>query len=189
MILNQIFKQKEKKNLEMKEKTIVDYSTFDIAQIAREIAAIATVYEQEKYVHYSVLDTRSSHARSILHMIVPMDVKEDLYSSNGIFQSFDTTGKTLYLTNTSNHKANKNISFYLPHHEGFRTSINYGKFSYIKKFIDMVIAYKMKNGIDDISDDILHQLARDFISLKVEEIEEYHQNALNVHAIEKTKTL
>ena len=48
MILNQLFKQKEKKNLEIKEKTIVDYATFDIAQIASILADLISIYEKEK---------------------------------------------------------------------------------------------------------------------------------------------
>ncbi len=173
MILNQLFKQKEKKNLEIKEKTIVDYATFDIAQIASILADLISIYEKEKYIHYSVVDTRSNHSRNVLHMIVPNDIKEDLYSSKGLCSSFDTTGKALFLTYAANNNsANKNISFYLPYHEGVRPTINYGKFSYIKEFIDGVISYRMMNNIDEISTDMLNDLVKCFVSYHINEIVE-----------------
>ena len=66
-----------------------------------------------------------------------------------------------YRTNTGTHTLEQRVKF--------------GRFSYVKDFIDELISYKIEHSLKDISADELERLKIDFISSRVEQIEENYR--------------
>ena len=60
--------------------------------------------------------------------------------------------------------------------------VNFGKFSYVKDFIDYVISYRMKNNLKEITKEQLDKIKVNFLVFNEEEIDSRYQ-------IDKTKRI
>lgn len=67
------------------------------------------------------------------------------------------------------------ISFYEADSMGrINQKVNFRNFAYVQNFIEYVINYRIENGLDEISFDILEMLKNNFIYCNLEEIKDYH---------------
>ena len=160
------------------------YSYFDINIIGKAIASLIRTFEGTNYIyqeaeyHTTEMDTLASETqriRVIKHprIVVSEDSMHDSY--------YDYKGETLnsllknglavvladdetmseipfYCANTSTHTLEQRVKF--------------GRFSYVKDFIDELISYKMALGQKDISAGEIERLKIEFISHRVEQIQQ-----------------
>lgn len=161
-------------------KKIEEYSCFYSKDIVSAIDDLIRIYEGERYTFqntYYHVDPK----RSILTSEVAIFIKKDkaIEGLKGYpfhyFKSLLKHGEVLVLINDDNLFTNKDINFYK--YDGKRDinqTIKYGKFNYIKDFIDYIISYRIENDIDEISFETLNELKVNFIKSRIDEIYEYH---------------
>lgn len=159
-------------SLDLKKK-IEDYSSFDLVMIGEALAKIASYYENETYsyqqTHYFCVDYAVGGGMIfIAHpaLIINDSVKKRFYSYNN--DDLDTLiedGNGLILIDNLKNSAVDSINFY-----SFNDKINelklnvcFGKFKYLKYFINKVIVYKLKNNITDITKEELENIMNEFI--------------------------
>ena len=166
-------------------KLIETFSYFDAKNIGRAIASLVRIFEGTNYIYQefehhmtgaSTLNKQvtkvAKHPRIVisedsLHNWHFGDKSWNIYSivKNGsaIVLAEDTTEAEIpfYRANTGTHTLEQCVKF--------------GRFSYVKDFIDELISYKMQNNLKDISADKIESLKIDFISSRVEQIEENYR--------------
>lgn len=161
-------------------KLIEEYSKFYSREIITILDDIIRIYEGERYSFqntYYHIDPK----RSILIEKIAIFVKKDKEKVNGYsyqyFKSLLKHGNVLVLAYDNDFFTNKEIKFYVDDGKhNIKQTIRYGKFQYIKDFIDYVINYRIKNNIEDISFETLNELKLNFIESKVDEIYLYYDN-------------
>lgn len=177
-----------KKEMENTKKLLEKYSTFNSGMIGNVLAKLVSLVEGEDYsyneaIHNTykfectVFGMDSSKVQNKLLMIVKDNYKKNYYddydeNSNEIFKLVKAGNSFVLLENEDYFdKKMKSITFYTFKDGILKFLIELNKFSYIKEYIDLVLEYRFKNMIDNISEKELLGLMSKFILSKKEMIE------------------
>lgn len=175
----------QKKQLENQEELLKIYSTFDSEVIGSILEQLVSIIENEKYTFQKATHKtfasnfgpygyeHYSTSKKVL-MIVKGQEKEGLYE--------DRNHQENELENlVSNHQAillsdnqddSKSITFYKHKGSNIVLQIKYGKFTYVKEFIEFIIQHRFTNDLKEISQKELLSLMKDFICTHKNLIEE-----------------
>jgi len=161
------------------------YSYFEEKMIGNVIANLMSIFEgidftyQDTYydtkeVIHLALDTEATKkVRKYTRVIVAEEYKDSEYSDKGTnLNLLVSKGNALILVGHAKHLPN-GILFYraksIDH--SLEQTIKFGKFTYVKEFIDRLISYKLENEIKNISIDEIIEIQREFISSNLEQIQ------------------
>ena len=166
---------------------IESHSYFDVKNIGNAIASLIRTFEGANYIYQEAeyhttevgtlaFDKHETKVTKHIKIVVSEDSRHNWYSDdrsenlnsivrNGlaIILTCDTTEIEMpfYRTNTNNHTLEQCVKF--------------GRFSYVKDFIDELISYKIEHNLKNIPADEIERLKIDFISSRVEQIEENYR--------------
>lgn len=166
---------------------IESYSFFDAREIGYAIASLIRTFEGTNYIYQEAdyyttevvplaFDKSEDKVTRHPRIVIAEDCKRNWYSDNKgeSLSSLVKNGKAIIISPTA---FDAKIPFYRAN-TGTHTleqRIKFGRFSYVQAFIDELISYKMEHSLKDISSDELERLKIEFISSRVEQIEENHR--------------
>ncbi len=168
-------------------KLIESYSYFDAREIGTAIASLIRTFEGMNYIYQEAdyytaeviplaFDKLEDKVTRRPRIIIAEDSKRNWYTDNKgeSLNSFVKNGKAIILSPAS---FATRIPFYRANTatHTLEQCVKLGRFSYVQNFIDELISYKMEHNLKDISSDELERLKIDFISSRVEQIEENHR--------------
>ncbi len=156
------------------------YSKFNLEDISNILASLMSIYERENFlVRYLSYQVDGALFNDVLLII--KQKKYDSISSNLQIQEryINSLIKNRFairiIDGFSKSKFPTEISFYEADSMGrINQKVNFRNFAYVQNFIEYVINYRIENGLDEISFDILEMLKNNFIYCNLEEIKDYH---------------
>ena len=170
-------------------KEIEAYSYFDEGQIGKVIAHLMKIFEgvnysyQDAFYFSSYVGEKkkkgSTTIRKHPRIVIQDEEKQSTYvddnKGNGL-DSLVERGKAIVLVENADTLDN-GIPFYRanPNTHSLDQCVNYGRFSYVKDFIDSLIDYKREKGIYSISSDEIEAMELDFILERVDQIQENYK--------------
>lgn len=166
-------------------KMVAEYSFFNINDIGKIIASLIRTFEGVNYIYQDAyydktevknlaFDKEETKVRGSIRMVIAEDCKAKIYSDDIVYEIIKN-GKGIVLSTTDT--VDNQIPFYeqsLGTHT-LKEKIKFGRFAYLKEFIDNVISYKMENKNKNISYEELEKLEIDFVTAHVKEIEENYR--------------
>lgn len=177
---NKIMLEEAKDDLNRFDDLINKYSTFNIETIGKLIQNLVTLVEGEFFCYQEAtnINTVITYApygesietdfENIINIIINANNKKNIYYSKEEFESeiFELikNGKAILLSNQNQFSLNqKEITFYNSQDGKINSSVNFGRFGYVRNFIDAIIQYRFKNKIDQIEERDLLLLLSFFI--------------------------
>ena len=156
------------------------YSKFNLEDISNILASLMSIYERENFlVRYLSYQVDGALFNDVLLII--KQKKYDSISSNLQIQEryINSLIKNRFairiIDGFSKSKFPTEISFYEADSMGrINQKVNFRNFAYVQNFIEYVINYRIENGLDEISFDILEMLKNNFIYCNLEEIKDYN---------------
>ena len=156
------------------------YSKFNLEDISNILVSLMSIYEREnflvKYLSYQVDGALFNDV-----LLIIKQKKYDSISSNLQIQEryINSLIKNRFairiIDGFSKSKFPTEIAFYEADSMGrINQKVNFRNFAYVQNFIEYVINYRIENGLDEISFDILEMLKNNFIYCNLEEIKDYH---------------
>lgn len=169
------------------------YSTFN-TNIMVILENLITIFEGEEYC-YQEADYHTTRTEHCVFDRVEIDVDEKIrIIINGNYQDPDciydyrfnnitklVENKKAILFEKTDYKLDPNIKFYRVNgtKNGIESNVLYGKFDYVKKFIDSVITYRIDNNINNNKNrHYLYELLSEFINDNINFIEANQQQRL-----------
>lgn len=154
------------------------HSYFDSEQIGPLIAHLVTLFEGEEYVYQSAnyYSNKKDSKIECIKLIVKNDKKQKEWYDERYVNSLVKNGNAIVITKAETWYPHLDIYFYEA--DGLHRvnqCVSFGKFSYIKEFIDGVILYQMRNKQKLISVAELDSLELKFIKSKLEEIRKNYE--------------
>lgn len=166
-------------------KKAIEFSEFKGAiayEVVRAIIDIIRVSEGNEYIiqdiNYpknsdgSIYDTNKAYViinkdrkldeNTIIHQLSEINIRVN--EGNAIVLNWDVPNKNI------NH-----FKFYDLKDNNIKHNVNFGKFNYIKKFVDYIISYRLENGLKDITAKDIKQLEIMFLHDNIYEIQEFHK--------------
>lgn len=160
------------------DKLFEKYSTFDIDLIGKAIQQIISVVENEEYVYEKVTHKYKRIERGAIGDIcwedyedkVKIIVRKDklekcynsLYKHTDIIKELVQDGFAIVLC--EKHFLEKNITFYTSKDGNVSCHIDFGKFSYVKEFVDDLVQYRFKNNLVKINGKDILIFMKNFIT-------------------------
>ena len=157
-----------KKDLNSFEGLLIKYSTFNLDLIGNILQQLISITESEEYLYkqvshsfkkrvHGVMDSWDEDVKTIVNIIITKNKSLDYYDSTNQAKSkiheFVEKGDALLLSEQDiNEKKQKQITFYNLTDEHIESRVNFGKFDYVKDFIDNVIQYRFQNNMDKITE-------------------------------------
>lgn len=164
---------------------LAEYSFFSTRDIGNIIASLIRTFEGINYIYQDTyydkkefrrlaFDTEETEIRSRLRIIVAEEDKSNSYSDDSV-DSLVKRGKAIILSTTET--MDNQIPFYEANtnNHSLDQCIKFGKFAYVKEFIDELISYKIEKKSKYISFEELECLEIDFITSRVEQIEDNYR--------------
>lgn len=187
--INEKFHQKEilldtklkecNKTIQEYYKLIEKYSNFDEQEISKIFQELITIFEGEDYIYQKnvICSSQYSYRYNYANIIINKDdANNTLTYSKEELNILAKQGKAAIIKYNSSKKETSSIKFYELNKKGdLKQLFKFGKFKYLKEFINLVICYKIDNNIDNISIEELHKLMINFINLHLSEIEENYK--------------
>lgn len=171
-------------------KTIENYSAFKINELGEILAELITIFEGEKFVYQKPHLINKDNTFKVLDLIVLDDLKKGCYKNRYLY-SLIKNGNAINLED--NNVFIRYILFYEADTYLHRINQNtrFGKLSYVKEFIDLLISYKIENEIENLSIDQLREFEVEFIKSRIDQIKKNykfirdnelkHQNNIIIH--------
>lgn len=161
------------------------YSIFNANEIGNIIANLMITFEGENYVYqdtYYELEKEKTHTlrtevnriKSHIKIIVKQGNKSDLYTAHDI-NSLLKNKKIIILNSTDTQE--DEIQFYRANtgNHSIEQCVRFGRFNYVKEFIDELISYKIENKLKSISYEEVEDIKVDFIASRINQIEENYR--------------
>lgn len=179
-----------KKDLNSFEGLLIKYSTFNLDLIGSMLQQLISITESEEYLYkqvshtfkkrvHGVMDSWDEDVKTIVNIIITKNKLLDNYDSTNQSKSkiyeFVENGDALLLSEQDiNVKKEKQITFYNLTDGHIESRVNFGKFDYVKDFIDNIIQYRFQNNLDKITEkDMLLFLQNYIIQHKDEIVKKY----------------
>ncbi len=177
-----------KKNISDYCMMVETFSTFDSREIGEVLEYLVTVFEGEKYffqnalfktknIENTVFDKVEYEIIKTVRIIINRknkDVQYD-YRFNNLNKILNE-GKAI-IFNEDENELDPNIKFFQSNstQSNIISKVSYGRFDYVKEFMEMVIDYRMANKKVDISKSELFKLAGEFLAERKDLIEANYQ--------------
>lgn len=179
-----------KEELNTFERLLVKYSTFNLDLIGNILQQLISITESEEYLYkqvshtfkkrvHGVMDSWDQDVKTIVNIIITKNKLLDNYDSTNQSKSkiyeFVENGDALLLSEQDiDVKKEKQITFYNLTDGHIESRVNFGKFYYVKDFIDNIIQYRFQNNLDKITEkDMLLFLQNYIIQHKDEIVKKY----------------
>lgn len=167
-------------DIQIQYKKIEDYSTFNEYEISKVFRDLITIFEGEEYIYQS--DVSCFSERNYRYHNNPNIIIVNNESDNFLRYSKEELdflvkkGKALIVNQNSSKRDNPKIKFYELNKKGdLKQLFHFKKFSYLRDYLNIVIAYKIDNKLENISKEELYKLMIQFINLHLSEIEENYK--------------
>lgn len=166
---------------------IESYSYFDAKVIGNAIASLMRIFEGTNYIYqeteyrttevkvftFDKLETRvKKHPRIVITEDSWRNRYSDCIGEN--LNSIARSGKAIILNNDMHEEETQFYHANSGNHT-LEQCVKFGRFSYVKDFIDELISYKIERNLKDLSSDEIERLKIDFIASRVEQIEENYR--------------
>ena len=168
-----------KKELNDFEKLFVKYSTFNIDLVGKALQQLISIVESEEYLYkqvtqklkkrvHGVMDSWDEDTQTKARIIVRKDKLMNYYDSSDKSESkineLVKNGDALLLSEQDiNTRNNKKITFYSSQDGQVLCHVDYGKFSYIKEFIDSIVQYRFQNNMIEFTEQDMLSFMRTFV--------------------------
>lgn len=164
---------------------ISEYFYFSIQDLGNILVSLISTFEGTNYIYQDTyyfkkevkrlaFDTEETMRRTRLRIIVAEEYKSNLCSDDMV-HSLVENGKAIVLSDTET--VDDQISFYAVAscNHSLEQCIEFGRFSYVKDFIDGLILYKIAKKSKVISYEELKSIELDYIASHAEQIEENYR--------------
>lgn len=151
---------------------IVSYSTFNIEVLGKYLAEIISLYEGKDYCYQKApLFIPGVSNDCEVYLIVDEEYKCDFYEDYDRIYSINTLERvskngvvlSTYLSTLDFYRIDENANLV--------STIDFERFPYIKKFIDYIVDYRIKNNLETLlSDEQLRELEMFYVYDNVSEI-------------------
>ena len=179
-------------------KKVEEYSTFDDQVIGEVLSSIISAFEGKVYFYqdacyytsqteYYFFEKREFDVCKQVKIVVAESDRHTQYDDQSLglrsINRLADRSLVLVLDEDIDPLSDK-ITFYQsnPVNHNLIQKVNFGKFSYVKDFIDYVISYLMKNNLKEINKEQLDKIKVNFLVFNEEEIDSRYQ-------IDKTKRI
>lgn len=155
-------------------KEIENYSAFKLEDLGKKLAELITIFEGEKYVYQKTHVMYNDDTFDSLDVIVLNNLKKYNYKSR-YFYSLIKKGNAIDLQDSNvyiNYVLFYEADTYL---HRIKQNTKFGKLSYVKEFIDLLISYKIENKIEDLSKEQLQEFFYEFVKARIDKINEKYQ--------------
>lgn len=168
-----------KKELNDLEKWFAKYSTFNIDLVGNALQQLITIVESEEYLYkqvthkikkrvHGIMDDCEEDIQTKVRIIVRkdklMNCYESPYPSENIIKQLVKNGEALLLSEQNiNTRNNQKITFYASQDGQVLCYVNYGRFGYIKKFIDSIVQYRFQNNMLEFTEKDMILFMRNFV--------------------------
>lgn len=166
-------------------KVIEFYSYFDVKEIGDAISSLMSVFEGLRFIYQDtyyltkqaqrfVFDCDETSVEKHVRIIVAEEYSDESYSDNRTSLNLLIKNEKAFVLDEDTDIIKKEVPFYYlnMNSHSLEQTINFGKFSYVKDFIDILISYKIENKLKNISFDEVVKLETEFIESRLEEIKE-----------------
>lgn len=166
---------------------IESYSYFDVKNIGNVIASLIGTFEGSNYIYQETdyyttevevlaFDKQETKVTKHPRIIIAEDSRLNWYSDDKgeSLNSIVRNGLAIVLADDTD---DMKIPFYRANNSThiLEQCIRFDRFSYVKDFIDALISYKIEHSLKDIPSEEIERLKIDFISSRVEQIEESYR--------------
>lgn len=168
-----------KKELNDFEKLFAKFSTFNIDLVGKALQQLISIIESEEYLYkqvthkfkkrvHGVMDSWDEDAQTKVRIIVRKDKLMNYYDSSDKIESkineLVKNGDALLLSEQDiNTRNNKKITFYTSQDGQVLGHVDYGRFSYIKEFIDSIVQYRFQNNMIELTEQDMLSFMRTFV--------------------------
>lgn len=168
-----------KKELNDFEKSFAKYSTFNIDLVGKALQQLISIVESEEYLYkqvtqkfkkrvHGVMDSWDEDTQTKARIIVRKDKLMNYYDSSDKSKSkineLVKNGDALLLSEQDiNTRNNKKITFYTSQDGQVLCHVDYGRFSYIKEFIDSIVQYRFQNNMIEFTEQDMLSFMRTFV--------------------------
>lgn len=167
-----------KKELSSYRELLRKYSTFNSKLIGETLEKLVSMIEGEEYSYQHAIQETTKRESTVFgsetfpakYNVQWIVCKERGSSYYREFREYGDSiyelvkkGKAILLEKQEGHE-NKDIQFYSNHYDKLESLVDFGKFDYVKIFIDSVIQYRFQNNMEKISEKELLPFISEFIS-------------------------
>ena len=163
------------------------FSTFDSKTIGNILQELISLFELEEYCyqettfktikHYDPFFNREAEEIDTnIKMIVKKDSQKNKYECYNDLDYLVNNDQAIILNKKEN-KVTPKITFYSSNkiNTNIEDNVQYGKFNYVKIFMDMVINFRANNNLNEINERELKTLLSDFLIKNKDLIQNNHQ--------------
>jgi len=164
-----------REQLEAYNQHIIVVSTFDIQLISGILEQLISMVECEDYVYHQAVNNVNKPLISDVHQIISRSVymivkptyKKEMYNSTEIRELFSSM-EAFILLKIRDGIEQQEVSFYAQTDDlELVPAIEYGKYSYVKEFIDILIRHRLQNSEKhELTEMTLLELMSEFIKSK-----------------------
>lgn len=168
-----------KKELNDFEKLFAKYSTFNIDLVGKALQQLISIVESEEYLYkqvthkfkkrvHGVMDSWDEDIQTKARIIVRKDKLMNCYDSSDKGESkineLVKNGDVLLLSEQDiNTRNNKKITFYTSQDGQILCHVDYGRFGYIKEFIDSIVQYRFQNNMIEFTEKDMLSFMQNFV--------------------------
>lgn len=168
-----------KKELNDFDKLFAKYSMFDIDLVGKSIQQLISIVESEEYLYkqvihklkkrvHGVMDSWDEDIQTKATIVVRkdklMNCYESSYKSESKINKLIKNGDALLLSEQDiNTRNNKKITFYTSIDGQVLYHIDYGRFNYIKEFIDSIVQYRFENNMIEFTEENMLSFMKNFV--------------------------
>jgi len=166
-----------KKELNDFDKLFAKYSTFNIDLIGNAIQQLISIVECEEYLYeevmhklkkrvHGVMDSWDEDVLSNVNIVVRKDKLVNYYDSCSEFVIDDLIkkGDAILLCRQCINSHNNEIIFYTSKDGQVSCYFDFGKFDYVKEFIDSIVQYRFQNNMIEFTEKDMITLVKEFVN-------------------------
>lgn len=179
--LNPFYEERKKINDSINEyiKDYEKYSTFDNEILGKILSELLTMYEGKKFCYQKasfhttkitpcVFDRIEEDVTYHIRVCVNERKKRNFYNGKGEFDDIRmlVNDNDMLILDESENWLGKNITVNKHTGKEISSCINFGRFVYVKDFLNYVIKQRIENGIEQVDYGYMEDLLRKFILLR-----------------------
>ena len=188
-----------KEELNTFERLLVKYSTFNLDLIGNILQQLISITESEEYLYkqvshtfkkrvHGVMDSWDEDVKTVVNIIITKNKLLDNYDSTNQPKSkiyeFVENGDALLLSEQDiDVKKEKQITFYNLTDGHIESRVNFGKFDYVKDFIDNIIQYRFQNNLDKITEKDMLLFLQNYIIQRKDQIVKNYESKFDTKVL------
>lgn len=171
-----------RKELNDFDKLIFKYSTFDTKLLCETLQQLVSIVECEEYSYqeathvtkrrmHGPIDHWDEDVHKQVKLIIKGSEKSGQYRSSNEYDTEITKlvkeGQAILLSEEENfyriQDNEKNITFYSANDGEVKCLVDFGRFDYVKEFIDRIMQYRFQNNLEEITKKDLLEFMHEFV--------------------------